>query len=146
MVDHESGRDLGPVDAVELVTVGQRRGMGHGADGRRRYVTAVDVRSRTVAVGTPEAACTASVLLHTITWVDGDPTREAGNGAHLKGSVPAIAQCSAHGLPLASTLVRQRAGLSVEFAERQRRVAPGQTVALYDPDDPDTVVGSGIAA
>ena len=28
-----------PVDAVELVTVGQRRGMGHGSDGQRRYVT-----------------------------------------------------------------------------------------------------------
>jgi tRNA U34 2-thiouridine synthase MnmA/TrmU len=35
--------------------------------------------------------------------------------------------------------------LSIVFGAPQRRVAPGQTVALYDPDHPDTVVGSGIA-
>jgi tRNA-specific 2-thiouridylase len=140
LVDHATGRDLGPVDAVELVTVGQRRGMGHGADGRRRYVTAVDVGARRVAVGPPEAACTCSVRLHTVTWVDGDPTRDRLVGA------PAIAQCSAHGDPLPCTLVRDRDELSVEFESRPRRIAPGQTVALYDPEDPDAVVGSGIAA
>jgi tRNA U34 2-thiouridine synthase MnmA/TrmU len=37
-------------------------------------------------------------------------------------------------------------GLAVTFATPQRRIAPGQTVALYDPDRPDSVVGSGIAA
>jgi tRNA U34 2-thiouridine synthase MnmA/TrmU len=35
--------------------------------------------------------------------------------------------------------------MSVTFDVPQRRIAPGQTVALYDPDDPDRVVGSGIA-
>ena len=30
--------------------------------------------------------------------------------------------------------------------ELAKQLSPGQTVALYDPDDPDTVVGSGIAA
>jgi tRNA-specific 2-thiouridylase len=39
LVDHATGADLGAVEAVELVTVGQRRGMGHGDDGRRRFVT-----------------------------------------------------------------------------------------------------------
>ena len=37
-------------------------------------------------------------------------------------------------------------GLTVTFDTPQRRIAPGQTVALYDVDDPDSVVGSGIAA
>ena len=41
----------GTVEAVELVTVGQRRGMGHGSDGQRRYVTRVDVAARRVTVG-----------------------------------------------------------------------------------------------
>ena len=36
--------------------------------------------------------------------------------------------------------------LSVTFAAPQRRIAPGQTVALYDAAEPDAVVGSGIAA
>jgi tRNA U34 2-thiouridine synthase MnmA/TrmU len=42
-------------------------------------------------------------------------------------------------------LARTDTGVSVEFECEQRRVAPGQTVALYDPDDPDAVVGAGIA-
>jgi tRNA U34 2-thiouridine synthase MnmA/TrmU len=34
--------------------------------------------------------------------------------------------------------------LLVTFARPQRRIAPGQTVALYDTDRPDSVVGSGV--
>ncbi|MHB1711190.1 MAG: tRNA 2-thiouridine(34) synthase MnmA [Acidimicrobiales bacterium] len=138
LVDDSTGEDLGPIPGVELVTVGQRRGMGHGRDGRRRYVTAVDVSARRVRVGTPEAAHAPGVELHTVTWVDQDPT--AGSG-----SCAAVAQCSAHGRPVACTVRGTGNGaLSVTFATPQRRVAPGQTVALYDPADPDAVVGSGI--
>ena len=156
LVDHESGEDLGPVDAVELVTVGQRRGMGHGPDGTRRFVTAVDVPARRVSLGSPEAALAPGVELQTVTWVDGDPLiadeDRADDGEQGGGTcVPVIAQCSAHGRPVVATARRSggrgadRQGLSVAFATRQRRIAPGQTVALYDPDQPDTVVGSGIA-
>jgi tRNA U34 2-thiouridine synthase MnmA/TrmU len=38
------------------------------------------------------------------------------------------------------------AGLVVRFDSPQRPVAPGQTVALYDAQDPDAVIGAGIAA
>ena len=40
VVDQRTGETVGRVEEVELVTVGQRRGMGHGADGQRRYVVA----------------------------------------------------------------------------------------------------------
>jgi tRNA-specific 2-thiouridylase len=144
LVDHRSGEDLGPVDGVELVTVGQRRGMGHGSDGRRRFVTAVDVRARRVAVGPSEAAVADAVRLHTVTWVDKCPEPRGDNGPD---GAPAIVQCSAHGRPVAATLQARRAAiLEVRFATPQRRIAPGQTVALYDSDDPEFVVGSGIAA
>ena len=149
LVDHGTGEDLGSVDAVEVVTVGQRRGMGHGGDGRRRFVTAVDVPARRVMLGPPEAACAPEVVLHTVTWVDGDPTtgRPAGSGG-----IGLIAQCSAHGRPVPALVSGHDAGesghgagLVVRFDTRQRRIAPGQTVALYDPHRPDEVVGSGIA-
>ena len=127
---------------MELVTVGQRRGMGHGIDGRRRYVTAVDVPGRRVRIGSPEAANTSGVELHTVTWVDDDPTE-----ANPSPECSAIAQCSAHGRPVACTVRRgERGRLAVTFATPQRRIAPGQTVALYDPVEPDAVIGSGIAA
>jgi len=38
------------------------------------------------------------------------------------------------------------AGLALRFDDPQRPVAPGQTIALYDPLEPDAVVGAGIAA
>jgi len=151
LVDHESGEDLGPVGAVELVTVGQRRGMGHGDDGRRRYVTAVDVPARRVRIGPPEAADSQGVDLHTVTWVDGDPGADPDADPDAVATGPtgpfeAVAQCSAHGRPVSCTVRPGGAGTrSVAFAAPQRRIAPGQTVALYDAGAPDRVVGSGIA-
>jgi tRNA-uridine 2-sulfurtransferase len=137
-VTNSRGETVGSVDAVELVTVGQRRGMGHGTDGARRYVIGVDVPARRVTVGSAAEAMTSSVTLGdaSLTWVD----RPLGHGER------AVAQVSAHGRPAPCAVVRTDAGLVVEFDVPQRPVAPGQTVALYDITDPDAVVGAGIAA
>ncbi len=133
-----AGLPAGEVEAVELVTVGQRRGMGHGTDGRRRYVTSVDIAARRVTVGAAEEVMCGAVVLATptLTWVD----RPLGVGDR------AIAQVSAHGRALPCTIVHHDAGLAVHFDVRQRLVAPGQTVALYDALHPDALVGGGIAA
>lgn len=134
------GNPAGTVEAVELVTVGQRRGMGHSNDGKRRYVTHVDVSARRVTVGGAEAVARSSVFLPagTVTWVDNP----------LVGGARAVAQVSAHGRPVPCTVDagEDRAGLVIRFDTPQRPVAPGQTVALYDAEDPDAVVGAGIAA
>ena len=143
VVDGE-GRPAGSVHAVELVTVGQRRGMGHGSDGKRRYVTHVDVAARRVVVGSAAEVLRSSVLLAgtSLTWVD----RPLAAGAR------AVAQVSAHGRPVPCTVIAgpdladDPADVEVRFDEPQRPVAPGQTVALYDALDPDAVVGAGIAA
>jgi tRNA-specific 2-thiouridylase len=133
-----AGRPAGQVEAVELVTVGQRRGMGHGDDGARRYVTHVDVAARRVTVGSAADALRASVVLPSasLTWVD----RPLHSGAR------AVAQVSAHGRPVQCTLELADDGMVVRFDNPQRPVAPGQTVALYDVQDPDAVRGAGIAA
>jgi tRNA-specific 2-thiouridylase len=132
------GRPAGAVDAVELVTIGQRRGMGHGSDGKRRYVTGVDVAARRVTVGSAAEALRPSVALagSSVTWVD----------APLRSGARAVAQVSAHGRPVPCTVDEVTTGgeLVVRFDTPQRPVAPGQTVALYDAGDPDAVVGAGI--
>jgi tRNA-uridine 2-sulfurtransferase len=132
------GEPVGTVAAVELVTVGQRRGMGHGSDGNRRYVVAVDVPARRVTVGSAAEAETSALTLPraTVTWVD----------RPLDDDARAIAQVSAHGRPIPCTIAGTDAALEVRFDVPQRPVAPGQTVALYDIADPDAVVGAGIAA
>ncbi|MGH8996034.1 MAG: tRNA methyl transferase PRC-barrel domain-containing protein, partial [Acidimicrobiales bacterium] len=137
VVDASSGEQVGTVDALELVTVGQRRGFAHGADGSRRYVSSVDPTKRTVFVGT-----SAQVAAHSIALV---PSSVTWTEHGLSGGDRAVAQTSAHGSPSPCTFTDgDRARL--DFDEPIRPVAPGQTVALYAAADPDRVVGSGTAA
>ncbi len=138
-VEDGEGRPVGTVEAVELVTVGQRRGMGHDEAGRRRYVTGVDVAARRVSVGPLGEALVGAVTLPrpSLTWIDGAPPE----------ATAAVAQVSAHGRPAPCRLGwRQDGALEVRFEERQRPVAPGQTVALYEAREPDAVLGAGIAS
>jgi tRNA-specific 2-thiouridylase len=120
------GVQVGTVDAVELVTIGQRRGLGTSGGGAPRYAVDVDVAAATVVVGGADDLLADSVELADLTWV-AQPVRG-----------PVLAQCSAHGVPRPATIE----GTTVRFDEPARRVAPGQSVALYVGDD---VVGGGTA-
>ena len=126
VVDGE-GREVGRVDAVELVTVGQRRGLGIvGTRNEPRFVTAVDVRSATVTVGRKDDLLVDETLLAELAWADGPAT----------GAVEV--QCSAHGEVRDGVLVDDR----VVWSTPQPIVAPGQSVVFYDGDE---VLGGGIA-
>jgi tRNA-specific 2-thiouridylase len=125
LVDPE-GRTAGEVDAVELVTVGQRRGLG-SAGGERRYALAVDTKRATVTVGTIDALLVDHVRLTSLSWT----------GSAARGRV--LAQCTAHGAARPASFD----GETLWFDGRERAVAPGQSVVLYDGDD---VLGGGIAA
>ena len=126
IVARAGGEELGTVPAVELVTVGQRRGLG-SAVGRRVYALEVDVAAGTVIVGDDEDLIVGRIALESVTWT-GEPVRP---------NQPVLAQASAHGRPFGATW--DGSGLLVDGV---RRVAPGQTVALYDGD---VVVGAGLA-
>jgi len=140
VVDARTGAQLGAVDAVELVTVGQRRGIA--VAGERRYAVSVDVAARRVAVAPLADALCAHVALEasSMTWTD----------VALPDGARALAQLSAHGQPASCTVHSVGAGSLHEvvcrFDEPQRPIAPGQTVALYHADDPDAVAGAGIVA
>jgi tRNA-uridine 2-sulfurtransferase len=131
----EAGRDVGRVDAVELVTVGQRRGLGLPGGGAPRYVVDVDVPAATVHVGPDQDLLSDRVELDQVVWASGAAAGRVG------------AQCSAHGVvrpgrvELAWGPADRR--VVVRFDEPHRRVAVGQSVVLYDGDE---VVGGGIAA
>ena len=124
------GTEVGRVDAVELVTIGQRRGLDVGGSGTPRYAVDVDVASATVTIGDAAALRTDHVGL-------GDPV-----WAHDPVTGPVLAQASAHGTPFAATVQPGEDGPVVRFEEPQRRIAPGQSVVLYRGD---LVVGGGIA-
>ncbi len=120
-----TGAEVGRVDALELVTVGQRRGLGTGG-GARRYAISVDTTAGTVTVGEAGDLLAGSVRLSQLCWVHGPVTGEVD------------VQTSAHGDPVTATFD----GTTVRFAPPQRRVAPGQSVVLYRGDE---VLGGGIA-
>ena len=123
----ETGIEIGRVPAVELVTIGQRRGLHLGGRREARYVLDVDVATSTVTVGPLDALLTDSVRLLDPTWVDGEPS----------GGV--LVQSSAHGRVTPGSY---RDGV-VTFDEPVRRIAPGQSVVLYDGD---VVLGGGSAS
>jgi tRNA-specific 2-thiouridylase len=126
----DTGATVGRVDAVELVTVGQRRRLGLGGHPTPRYAVDVDVATATVTIGDAGALRTDAVELRDVVW------------AHrpFEGSV--LAQCSAHGTPRPATVTPGEGGATVRFHQPQRRLAPGQSVVVYRDD---LVVGGGIA-
>ena len=125
VVDTE-GAEVGRVDAVELVTVGQRRGLGTGG-GARRYALHVDTGAGTVVVGEADDLGADSVELTQLCWV------------HEPVEGPVEVQTSAHGQPVEAAFD----GARVHFAQPERRVAPGQSVVLYRGEE---VLGGGIAS
>jgi tRNA-uridine 2-sulfurtransferase len=131
LVDASNGAVVGEVPAVELVTVGQRRGLGVAIDGHRRYALSVDVAARRITVGTAEQAVTTRVSIGPVRW----------SGRALDYGGRADAQTTAHGNPVLCTWL----GDAIAFDEPQPLVAAGQTVALYDPVEPDVVLGAATA-
>ncbi len=128
-----AGASVGRVDAVELVTVGQRRGLGvAGGTGRPRYAVEVDVPGRRVVVGEPDDLLRGAVHVHSPSWV-GEPPAEGA---------PVLAQVSAHGT--AQPAVWRDGRLA--WSHPQRAVAPGQAVVLYDATDPDRCLGGATAS
>jgi tRNA-specific 2-thiouridylase len=128
----EGAVEVGTVDAVELVTVGQRRGLGLAGGGAPRYVVDVDVPGATVRVGSERELLTGGLDLEHLVWADGP----------VAGRL--VAQCSAHGRPRAVSVEPTGDGTDrarLAFDQRQRRVAAGQSVVLYDGDE---VVGGGL--
>jgi len=130
-----AGRQVGTVDAVELVTVGQRRGLGLAGGGARRHVLAVDPTAAVVVVGGADELAVEGVALERCCWASGHPP--------VPGT-PVEAQCSAHGRPRPAEVaaVGEDGSVQLRWRSAQPRVAPGQSVVVYDGD---VVVGGGIA-
>jgi tRNA-specific 2-thiouridylase len=120
------GTEVGTVSAVELVTIGQRKGLGLGGHDDRHYVLDVDVPGATVTVGPYDHLLSSGVELDQLVWADRPVTG------------PVEVQTSAHG--------RRRTGrvegAAVTWDHPHPRVAPGQSVVLYRDD---RVLGGGLA-
>jgi tRNA-specific 2-thiouridylase len=123
-----AGSVVGEVPAIEMVTLGQRRGIGLPGGGPKRYVTAVNRATSTIVVGDEADLYVPEMRVSDVVWA---------YRAH-EGAV--MVQCSAHGVAEPAELL----GDTIRWRARQRRVAPGQSVVFYDASN-TYVLGGGIA-
>jgi tRNA-specific 2-thiouridylase len=121
------GRTLGTHDGTFAFTVGQRRGLGV-ALGARTYVLEKDAAANRVVVGPNELLSRTGLTADRMSWVAGRPP--AG------GPFEASVQIRYHGDAVPAVVEALPGGTArVEFRARQRAVAPGQSVVVYDADE-----------
>jgi len=130
-VQNSNGDEVGRVESVELVTIGQRKGLGLVGGTDPRYVLDIDAgrgRQPVVTVGEKADLAVDHTPLETWRWVG-----ETFDDRELSF------QCSAHGSPEPGRVIDGR----VEWAVPHRRIALGQSVVAYDAQG--CVVGGGVA-
>jgi tRNA-specific 2-thiouridylase len=138
---HLDGRVLGRHEGVTRYTVGQRRGLTI-AVGEPLFVVRLDAEARQVIVGPREALLTASLRLKETNWLGDQPTVEA---AAAEGQ-PVLARVRSTREPAPGRLLMLDGAPAVVFDAAEDSVAPGQACVLYDPCDPDRVLGGGFIA
>jgi len=131
------GTVLGTHDGAYGFTVGQRKGLQLGrpaADGRPRYVLAIEPVSNRVVVGGAEDLAVGALDARDAVWFAEAPAEWTA----------CLLQVRAHG---AAVPVRARAtadgGLAVRVDGTLRGVAAGQSAVLYGGPDGDVVLGQG---
>ena len=122
----ESGSEVGRVEAIELVTVGQRRGMLLAGGKEPRYANNIDIESATVTVGTPDQLLVEQTEFRNTLWAANE----------IKGEL--LVQTSAHGKPKLANIQDN----VLTWNEAHSIVASGQSLVFYEDNQ---VVGGAIA-
>ena len=137
LVDAETGAVLGRHTGVHGFTIGQRKGLGleqPAADGKPRYVLALEPVSGTVRVGSGDRLAVREITADRPIWPSERP---------LTGPTECVVQVRAHGGTAEAVAEAAGGEVRVQLREPLRGVAPGQVLVLYRPDNGgDLVLGS----
>jgi tRNA-uridine 2-sulfurtransferase len=139
------GERLGEHAGQHHFTIGQRRGVGV-ALGHPIYVVGKDAATNTVRLGPREelavAACSAAEanwLCDSAAFAQWRPV--LARYRYNSGAVSAHARLTE---PATAPTHSARTGrFEIKFDRPQIAVAPGQAIVLYDPDEPQVVLGGG---
>ncbi|MFD4366456.1 tRNA 2-thiouridine(34) synthase MnmA [Rhodococcus sp. NPDC058521] len=141
VVDADSGKILAEHEGVHGFTIGQRKGLGvegPAADGRPRYVTAIEPETGTVRVGSAANLDVWFISAERAVWTSGQVPE-----APLECTV----QVRAHGGLAEAVAEAVDGGIAIMLRQPLTGVAKGQAVVLYRPDSGgDVVLGSGTIA
>jgi len=138
---HMDGRVLGRHEGVTRYTIAQRRGLNI-AVGDPLYVVRIDADRCHVVVGPREALLTASLVLKEGNWLGSQDSLDV---AAQEGQA-VLARVRSTREPVPGRLSIVDGDLRVVFDTHEEGVAPGQACVLYDPEDPDRVLGGGFIA
>jgi tRNA-specific 2-thiouridylase len=138
---HLDGRVLGRHSGITDYTIGQRRGL-NVAVGDPLFVVRLDPETRQVIVGPREALLTGALTLDEMNWLGDQPTIEAAAAE----AQPVLARVRSTRPPVSARLSLADGAVAVVFDDGEEGVAPGQACALYDPADPDRLLGGGFIA
>ena len=118
----EAGSELGRGEPYYRYTVGQRRGLGVAA-AERLYVLDVRPRDNRVVIGGAKALDRPGLVGRGLHWIGPPPEGVVEATVRIRSRHPGVpSQIRATGADR----------VEVEFAERQRGVAPGQAAVFYD--------------
>lgn len=152
IIQDVDGRTVGSVPGIELVTIGQRKGIGAAGGAARRFVIDIDRTANVVTVGPPERLLRTEASMHTLCWNDpaiaalADSVIGPSGASDVEPGLRVLAQPSAHGNAVAATVTsvdRADRTATIVWDEPQRPVSPGQSVVFYDLSD-RFVLGGGI--
>ena len=126
------GRKIGEHRGIAFYTPGQRKGLGI-ALGERLYVKEVNPETNAVVLGRVEDLSRQTCTAQDLNWLTG-ALPETVEQVDIKYRYASPAVCGR---------VEQRSAdtLSIEFAEPQQALSPGQSLVLYQGDH---VLGGGI--
>jgi tRNA-specific 2-thiouridylase len=125
LIVDQDGKQIGSHRGIWGYTIGQRKGLGVGG-GEPLYVTQIDAGTNTITAGPESRLYRSRLSVRPVNWVSRQAPREPIRvGARIRYRNP---EAPAVVIPLPD------GGVSVEFDEPQRAVAPGQMAAFYDGD------------
>ncbi len=126
------GRKIGEHRGIAFYTPGQRKGLGI-ARGERLYVKEVNPETNAVVLGRAEDLSRQTCTVHDLNWLT-DTVPDTLEHVDIKYR---------YASPAVSGRVEQHTAdtLSIEFAEPQQALSPGQSLVLYQGD---RVLGGGI--
>ncbi len=123
------GKKIGSHDGIHHFTIGQRRGLGFDHN-EPLYVIKIDAKKSLVYVGPENLLYSKTMRVHQVNWMK-DPAFNQDYTVKIR---------HAHKGAGAKLLKNEDSSVTVEFAEAQRAVTPGQAAVFYQND---AVCGGG---
>ncbi|QEL14587.1 tRNA 2-thiouridine(34) synthase MnmA [Limnoglobus roseus] len=123
VVVESDGTVLGEHDGIDRFTIGQRKGLGVGGGGKKRFVLEIVSDTNTVVVGEEVELLANGLVASRINWLTEPPTELRAVTAKIRYR---------HAGSPATVVATPEGGADVTFAEPQAAVTPGQAVTFYD--------------